>query len=55
MKRKNQLKRLLTQFSYDHKKLDGQLARVRKSADELTGLLDKMSSDKGKEDKNKKK
>lgn len=38
------------QFSYDHKGLDNQLLRIRKSTDEVSKLLDKMSpKDKGEE------
>lgn len=52
MKRNNPLKRKMSQFSYDHKNLDGQILRIRKSANELTKLLDKMSSKDKNEEKN---
>ena len=50
MKRQNSLKRKMTQFSYDHKGLDNQLMRIRKSTGEVSKLLDKMlPKDKGEE------
>ncbi|MDY5665078.1 MAG: hypothetical protein SPF46_11565 [Blautia sp.] len=55
MKRNNPLKRKMSQFSYDHKNLDDQVLRIRKSANELTKLLDKMSSKDKNEEKNKEK
>ncbi len=52
MRRTNRFKSLMTQFSYDHKKLDSEFVRMRKSADELSKLLDNMTP---KEKKDKKK
>lgn len=43
MKRNNRLKRMMAQFSYDHRSLDSQALRIRKSAGELTKLLDNMA------------
>lgn len=51
MRRTNRLKTLMTQFSYDHKVLDSQLVRVRKSADELSKLLDNMTPKEKKDEK----
>ena len=33
----------MTQFSYDHRKLDARLTKIRKNADELAKMLDSMS------------
>ena len=55
MKRNHPLKRKMSQFSYDHKNLDGQILRIRKSANELTNLLDKMSPKEKNQEKNKEK
>ncbi|WP_373212269.1 hypothetical protein [Ruminococcus sp. 5_1_39BFAA] len=54
MKRNNSLKRKMTQFSYDHRELDNQLMRIRKSTGEVSKLLDKMVP-KDKEEKNEEK
>lgn len=54
MRRNSSLKTKLAQFSYDHKKLDSQLVRVRKSADELNKLLENMTTKQENDEKNKK-
>ncbi len=36
----------MTQFSYDHRKLDARLTKIRKNADELAKMLDSMSTNK---------
>lgn len=51
MKRNSRLDSMMKQFSYEHKKLDNQLFRVRKSADELSKLLDNMTPNEKKEEK----
>lgn len=55
MKRNSSLKRKITQFSYDHKELDGQFLRIRKSAGELSKLLDKIAVKDKKEEKDEEK
>lgn len=44
----SKLQNILTQFSYDHRKLDSRLSRIRKNADELAKMLDTMSQEKDK-------
>lgn len=44
MKRNRRLDAALNQFSYNHAKLDGQAQKIRKSARELSKLLDNMGS-----------
>ena len=34
----------MTQFSYDHRKLDARLTKIRKNADELAKMLALLSS-----------
>ncbi|MDO4275130.1 MAG: hypothetical protein Q4D16_15790 [Eubacteriales bacterium] len=51
MKTSNRLKTMMTQFSYEHKKLDSHLVRVKKSADELSKLLDNMTPKEKKDEK----
>ena len=48
LKRNKQLQTLLTQFGYEHRKLDGQFTKIQKNADELSRLLNNMTSSKGK-------
>lgn len=42
MKRKRWQNKL-TQFSYDHRKIDSQLSKLRKSAGELNHMLNNMT------------
>lgn len=52
MKQKKRIQNMLTQLGYEHKKLDKQLIRVRKSADELNKILENMTpKEKEKEEK----
>lgn len=43
MKRNNRMRSLMTQFSYEHKKLDTRIMRIRQSAEELSRLLNNMT------------
>lgn len=43
MRKKNPVQTKLTEFTYEHKKLNGRLLRIKKSADELSGLLNNMT------------
>jgi hypothetical protein len=52
MKRNSRFKNKMTQFSYDHKNIRLQLVRATKSAEELSRLLDKMTTKEKKEEKN---
>ena len=44
---RGKMQSLMTQFSYDHRKLDSRLAKIRKNTDELAKLLDVMPPKKG--------
>lgn len=55
MKRNSSLKRMISQFSYDHKNVDGQFLQIRKSASEVTKLLDNLSPKSKKEGENEEK
>ena len=48
LKRNKQLQSLLTQFGYEHRKLDGQFAKIQKNAEELSKILNEMASSRGK-------
>ena len=48
MKRNKQLQFLLTQFGYEHRKLDGQFAKIQKNAEELSKILNEMALSRGK-------
>lgn len=43
MKRVNPFQNKILQFSYDHRKLDRQLNKVRKSANEVNQMLNNMA------------
>lgn len=45
------MQNLMTQFSYDHRKLDTRLTKIRKNADELAKMLDSMTAKKEGENK----
>lgn len=43
MKRNNRMRNLMTQFSYEHKKLDTRIMKIRQSAEEVSRLLNNMT------------
>ena len=55
MKRNNRMQSKLVQFSYDHKKLNYQMKKLKKSVGELSKLLDNMNPKEKKEEEKKKK
>lgn len=49
IRKQNKLQSAMTQFSYQHRRLDSQLTKIHKNADELAkmlGSLDNKKSDK---------
>ena len=42
----NKIQNLMTQFSYEHRKLDKRLTKIRKNADELAKMLDSLPAKK---------
>lgn len=50
MKRNNRMQSKLVQFSYDHKKLNYQMKKLKKSVGELSKLLDNMNPKEKKEE-----
>lgn len=51
----NKMQNMMTQFSYNHRKLDARLTKIRKNADELAKMLDSMPLKKEGKRENKKK
>lgn len=49
MKRNSRMHNLMSQFSYDHKKLDARIMRIRRSAQEVSRMLDNMTKKEEKE------
>lgn len=43
MKRNNRMRNLMTQFSYEHKKMDSRLIKIKQSAEEVSRLLNNMT------------
>lgn len=43
MKRNSRIRSLMSQFSYDHKKLDARIMRIRRSTEEVSRMLNNMT------------
>nr|WP_294526963.1 hypothetical protein [uncultured Blautia sp.] len=52
MRSRNRLKQSFSQFSYEHKRLDSHVNRVKKSAEELMKMLDNMGGKKAEKKEN---
>lgn len=50
MKRNSRMQNKFVQFSYDHKKLNAQMKKIKESAGELNRLLDQMGPQEKKEE-----
>ena len=42
LKKHGRIQAIMTQFSYEHRRLDGHLTKIRKNADELAKMLDSL-------------
>ncbi|WP_274421392.1 hypothetical protein [Blautia sp. XA-2221] len=42
LKKHGKIYSIMTQFSYDHRRLDSHLTKIRKNADELAKMLDSL-------------
>ncbi|MDO5135878.1 MAG: hypothetical protein Q4D55_07470 [Eubacteriales bacterium] len=49
MKRKNPLRRVISQFTYDHKILNDHILRIRKATGELSGFFGDLEAKNKKE------
>lgn len=51
MKKINPLRNKIIQYGYEHPKIDKKLSNIRKSADEVNKMLNKMSKKEEKKEK----
>lgn len=42
LKKRSRIQTLMTQFNYEHRRLDDHLTKIRKNADELAKMLDSL-------------
>lgn len=42
LKKRSRIQTIMTQFSYEHRRLDDHLTKIRKNADELAKMLDSL-------------
>ena len=52
VRKRSKIQNIMTQFSYEHRRLDKQLSKIRKNTDELSHMLDSLGDKKGTEKKN---
>lgn len=52
VRKRSKMQSIMTQFSYEHRRLDKQLSKIRKNTDELAHMLDSLGDKKGTEKKN---
>ena len=48
----SRIRTMITQFSYDHRKLEGRMEKIRKNATELGKFLDSMPPKNSEKEKN---
>lgn len=48
LKKHGRIQAIMTQFSYDHRRLDSHLIKIRKNADELAKMLESLDDKAGK-------
>ena len=42
VRKRSKIQNIMTQFSYEHRRLDKQLSKIRKNTDELAHMLDSL-------------
>lgn len=42
LKKRSRIQTIMTQFSYEHRRLDDHLTKIRKNVDELAKMLDSL-------------
>ena len=52
VRKRSKMQSIITQFSYEHRRLDKQLSKIRKNTGELAHMLDSLGDKKGTEKKN---
>ena len=55
VRKRSKMQSIITQFSYEHRRLDKQLSKIRKNTGELAHMLDSLGDKKGTEKKKSKK
>ena len=51
VRKRSKMQSIITQFSYEHRRLDKQLSKIRKNTGELAHMLDSLGDKKGTEKK----
>ena len=47
VRKRSKMQSIITQFSYEHRRLDKQLSKIRKNTGELAHMLDSLGDKKG--------